>query len=91
MTSQRPRFPQTWCSQCGEEQGPGDHGFSHCQDHRRPKIITRNIFPPIPDRQFDWCAYRDGEEERGHYGYGPTEHTAIADLIENVEGVSCPR
>lgn len=29
-----PRFAQTSCSQCGEEQGPGNAGFSHCSDHR---------------------------------------------------------
>lgn len=28
-----PRFPQTWCSSCGEEFGPGDSGYSHCEDH----------------------------------------------------------
>ena len=44
------------------------------------KIITHNIFPPIPDRTHDWCAYRDGEEENGNYGYGRTEQEAIADL-----------
>lgn len=48
-----------------------------------PRIVTYNTFPPIPTRQFDWCAYFDGEEERGGYGYGPTEQEAILDLIEN--------
>lgn len=28
-----PRFDKTYCSQCGGEFGPGDSGFSHCQDH----------------------------------------------------------
>ncbi len=28
-----PRFPTTSCSQCHQNTGPGDHGFSHCQDH----------------------------------------------------------
>jgi len=28
-----PRFPTTYCSQCGAEFGPGDAGFSHCKDH----------------------------------------------------------
>jgi hypothetical protein len=46
-----------------------------------PKIVTRNIYPPIPLRQFDWCAYVDGEEERGEYGYGRTRAEAVADLI----------
>ncbi len=47
------------------------------------KICTHHVYPPIPTREFDWCAYRDGEEELGEYGYGPTEAAAIADLAEN--------
>lgn len=44
------------------------------------KMVTHHIFPPIPVRAFDWCAYWDGEEETCHYGYGVTEAEAIADL-----------
>ncbi|MGN6085841.1 Lar family restriction alleviation protein [Trinickia sp.] len=29
-----PRFQNTFCSQCGGEFGPGNHGFSHCEHHR---------------------------------------------------------
>ena len=29
-----PKFYKTYCSQCGQEFGPGDHGYSHCIDHR---------------------------------------------------------
>ena len=46
------------------------------------KIVTDNICPPIPDRQFDWIAYFDGDEENGPCGYGPTEEAAVADLAE---------
>jgi len=46
-----------------------------------PKIITRHVYPPIPLRSFDWCAYRDGQEELGGYGYGRTEQEAVADLL----------
>ena len=28
-----PRFPVTYCSQCGGAFGPGDHGYSHCSGH----------------------------------------------------------
>jgi len=45
-------------------------------------IITTFIDPPIPDRSKDWCAYRDGEEEKGNYGYGATEAAAIHNLLE---------
>lgn len=48
-------------------------------------IVTSHVYPPIPMRRFDWCAHREGEEERGHYGWGPTREAAIADLLENEE------
>lgn len=28
-----PRFQETFCSQCGGKFGPGDSGFSHCDQH----------------------------------------------------------
>jgi hypothetical protein len=43
-------------------------------------IKTRHEYPPIPDRRFDWCAWHDGEEELGHYGWGRTEWEAVTDL-----------
>lgn len=49
-------------------------------DH--PKIITGNIFPPIPIRQFDFCAVFDGYEPGANIGYGRTKQDAIDDLIE---------
>ncbi len=27
------RFQNVYCSQCGEEFGPGNEGYSHCEDH----------------------------------------------------------
>lgn len=53
------------------------------------KINTEYMFPPIPDRRFDWVATFDDYDgapdsaNRGHIGYGRTEAEAIADLIEN--------
>jgi hypothetical protein len=29
------RFPQTQCSQCGCDLGPGDEGVSHCSGHSK--------------------------------------------------------
>jgi hypothetical protein len=49
------------------------------------RIVTDYIYPPIPDRQFDWLAYREGDEERGPRGYGPTEAAAIADLKDSID------
>lgn len=45
-------------------------------------IITSHEFPPIPDRRFDWVAYRKGDEEAGTRGWGRTEQEAILDLRE---------
>jgi hypothetical protein len=45
------------------------------------KIITENVYPPIPLPDFDWCAYREGDEEiASKHGWGATEAEAIADL-----------
>lgn len=44
------------------------------------KIITYHAYPPIPIRNFDWCAWYDGCEEDQNYGWGKTESEAINDL-----------
>lgn len=52
------------------------------------KIITSRVYPPIPIRQFDWCAYRENDVEDGsRYGWGATEEEAMLDLfaMENDE------
>jgi hypothetical protein len=33
MTELSPKFPVVSCSQCGNEFGAGDHGFSQCDQH----------------------------------------------------------
>ncbi len=37
VQADRPKFEKTSCSQCGQEFGPGDHGYSHCDGHRRSR------------------------------------------------------
>ena len=53
------------------------------------RIKTRNIYPPIPLRNFDWCAYDDETyccpECRSPVGYGRTEQEAIDDLLSILE------
>ena len=44
------------------------------------KMIIRYIFPPIPQRQFDYTAYWEKDEGTPHAGFGATEAEAIADL-----------
>jgi hypothetical protein len=35
-----PRFANVSCSQCGQDFGPGDHGFSHCISHLTSRYRT---------------------------------------------------
>jgi hypothetical protein len=62
---------------------PADEFLGDAEQPGKPRIKTVHEYPPIPIRDFDWCAYLDGEEERGEYGYGRTEAEAIADFLEN--------
>ena len=45
-------------------------------------ISTEFVYPPIPDRSFDWSATFEGYEPGEVIGRGETEAAAIADLIE---------
>ena len=38
-----PRYPKTFCSQCGGEFGPGDAGYSHCEDHSTRRRSDRGV------------------------------------------------
>lgn len=33
------KYQNTFCSQCGQDQGPGDAGFSQCKDHSKENIM----------------------------------------------------
>lgn len=63
---------------------------------RRPVIVTSYIYPPIPDRRFDWQATLDdfdGAEDAGWqpHGHGRTEAEAIEELLVNLEDHDDPR
>ena len=58
------RAPDATC--CGE------------RGHVEP-VITSFVFPAIPIRTHDWCAYLDVE---GTYGRGETEQAAVDDLAD---------
>lgn len=49
------------------------------------RIITSPTHSPLPTRINDFCAFYDGEEDAGNYGYGATPEAAIADFIENCQ------
>ena len=48
---------------------------------RNRKIITEYVHPPIPMRNNDWRATREGDDEDYIVGWGSTEQDAIDDLI----------
>ena len=51
------------------------------------KIVTEYVYPPIPDRRFDWSAIDDDTYDGPGcpVGTGPTEAAAIADLLEQIK------
>lgn len=50
------------------------------------KIKVEYWAPPIPIRDFDFCAYDDDTLDcDSHMGWGATEEQAIADLQEKME------
>jgi hypothetical protein len=44
-------------------------------------IETVHLYPPIPIRDFDWCATLVGYEPGDPQGWGKTEEAAIDDLL----------
>ena len=49
------------------------------------RYITTFDPPPIPLRQFDWKATRDGYEPGDPIGYGKTEEQSLRELQEQEE------
>lgn len=49
----------------------------------RPEIKTEFVCPPIPVRQFDWCATYGDYDLDDPCGWGKTEQEAIDDLVLN--------
>jgi hypothetical protein len=54
------------------------------------KVRTHFVYPPIPTRNFDWCATFDGYEPGDPIGYGYTEEAAVVDLLEQAEETEEP-
>lgn len=55
-------------------------------------IVTEYVYPPIPDRSMDWSAtlrdYDGAPDAKGpssKIGRGPTETSAVADLLEQLD------
>lgn len=52
-TTPQTQYENVSCSQCGASFGPGDHGFSHCDQHQAPEVwipqLIRDHFDKAPD------------------------------------------
>lgn len=48
---------------------------------KKENIITTHDYPPIPIRNYDWSAVREGYEPGDPIGTGRTEQDAIDDLL----------
>ena len=52
----------------------------------RHRIVTSHVYPPIPTRGHDWCAWDDNlGEDSSHYGWGATKDEAIADFLDSAD------
>lgn len=50
------------------------------------KVHADFVYPPIPDRRWDWSAVTDDYDGEGSpCGHGRTEPDAITDLLEQLE------
>jgi hypothetical protein len=58
-----PRFAKTFCSQCCGEFGPGDAGYSHCDQHTEAKM----------DRTFRFyvTTFAGGKMSSEHVSFNP--------------------
>jgi hypothetical protein len=56
------------------------------RDGAAMNVRTEFVYPPIPDRRFDWSAVDDDTYDGpgSPIGTGPTEEAAIADLMEQM-------
>lgn len=77
-TGRKPRFAQTYCSHCGGAFGPGDHGYSHCEDHVNiSPDAARELFRALSEcvEQLDHIVPGDC------YATGPSTGNDYADFV----------
>ena len=49
------------------------------------KIVISEVRPPIPTKEFDYCAFIEGTEELQQYGWGSSPSEAISSLKEGFD------
>jgi len=77
-----------YCARCDDAFDSDHHTEPLCR-RCMSGIVTSYIFPPIPDRRFDWQAVfddYDGAPDSGPQliGHGRTENEAILDLTRAI-------
>lgn len=55
-------------------------------EEEQPKIEVEYLNPPIPIRDYDWHAWRDGQEEGKFHGWGSSSVNAVDDLLARERG-----
>ncbi len=76
-----------WVGQCDQEQNMrfdyiGEDGKCQTFETRSGlKIVTHYVYPPIPDRRWDWQAVFEDYEPGMLIGEGATEEEAKMDLL----------
>ncbi|MCU4119356.1 hypothetical protein [Variovorax sp. N23] len=79
-----PRFPNVSCSQCGQDFGPGNEGFSHCSDHAKAKPF----YAELADEQITEIA--TVEHAAGRLAWsGFKKDDSGAYRIPVIEGIHC--
>lgn len=70
-----PKFDNVSCSSCGQEFGPGDHGFSHCEDHQNKYNQRDEYFNMLAD------FVAKAANETGHY-HRIKALESVADMVD---------
>jgi hypothetical protein len=52
----RPKFEVTYCSNCGGRFGPGNHGYSHCEQHTAPEQASAKARETRAEAYAQWIA-----------------------------------
>ncbi len=74
------KFEKTSCSSCGREFGPGDHGYSHCINHKTISAdAALDLYWRLTEVSDALSLAFEGEEKAAD-AYGITELLQRADI-----------
>lgn len=74
METEIKKFNNVYCSQCGGEFGPGDHGFSHCKDHQNKSLVCPSF---IKQMEFE---LQNNKHKGDWRQWNPTALQALSEL-----------